>query len=124
LQGHTAFLKIGYQALTVVSANHRMNILRFRRFDLVVSSGCVALLASFAWYAIAGNRGYEYRTGLELKMEALRVENTDLQGQRDVLEKRVRLMRPESIDLDMLDELAKTQLKMLRPNEVLVKLEN
>jgi cell division protein FtsB len=124
MQGFRMLFEIGYQALTVVGANHHMNILRFRRFDLVVSSGCVALLASFAWYASAGNRGYEYRTTLEQKLSALQIENGALQQQLVTLEKRVRLMRPESIDPDMLDELAKTQLKMLRPNEILVTLEN
>lgn len=101
-----------------------MNILRFRRFDLLVGFACVALLGSFAWYALQGPRGYVYRSALQQQLQVLQQENIALLANKSTLEKRVRLMRPENLDPDMLEELARKELKMLHPNEIVVKLEN
>jgi cell division protein FtsB len=98
-----------------------MSLLRFQRYDVLVCLGCVALLASFAWYAHLGPRGYAYRAELEADIAALKLENTALKDEKRALEKQVRLMRPEHIDRDMLEELARTQLKMLQPNVVIVR---
>jgi cell division protein FtsB len=97
-----------------------MSILRFHRYDLLVSLGCVALLASFAWYAQLGPRGYAYRAELEKEIATLQVDNSVLTAEKLGLERQVQLMRPEHIDRDMLEELARTQLKMLQPNAVIV----
>jgi cell division protein FtsB len=97
-----------------------MNLIRFRRYDVIVSLGCLALLASFAWYGQLGPRGYAYRAGLENDIAALQIENATLTVEKQGLERQVLLMRPESIDRDMLEELARTQLKMLQPNAVIV----
>jgi cell division protein FtsB len=97
-----------------------MSLLRFHRYDVLVCLGCVALLASFAWYAQLGPRGYAYRAELEKDIAALMVENAALKTEKQALERQVQLMRPEHIDRDMLEELARTQLKMLQPNVVIV----
>lgn len=97
-----------------------MSILRFHRYDLLVCLGCVALLASFAWYAQLGPRGYAYRGELEKEIAALKVDDAVLTTEKQALERQVQLMRPEHIDRDMLEELARTQLKMLQPNAVIV----
>jgi cell division protein FtsB len=97
-----------------------MNILRFRRYDVLVSLGCIALLSSFAWYANKGPRGFAYRDGLEIKIAELEVENAGLVAEKNVLEKRVQLLRPEHIDRDMLEELARRDLRMVYPNELIV----
>jgi cell division protein FtsB len=97
-----------------------MNILRFRRYDVLVSLGCIALLSSFAWYANKGPRGFAYRDGLEIKIAELEVANAGLGAEKIALEKRVQLLRPEHIDRDMLEELARRDLRMVYPNELIV----
>jgi cell division protein FtsB len=97
-----------------------MSILRFQRFDILVCLGCMALLASFAWYANKGPRSFSYRAGLDTDIAALKLENATLLVEKQALERQVQLMRPEHIDRDMLEELARTQLKMLQPNVVIV----
>jgi cell division protein FtsB len=78
------------------------------------------MLASFAWYAQLGPRGYAYRAELEKDIAALQVEQAALTAEKLGLERQVLLMRPESVDRDMLEELARTQLKMLQPNVLIV----
>lgn len=97
-----------------------MNILRFRRYDVLVSLGCIALLSSFAWYANKGPRGFAYRDGLEIKIAELEIANAGLAAERTALEKRVQLLRPEHIDRDMLEELARRDLRMVYSNELIV----
>jgi cell division protein FtsB len=97
-----------------------MTFFRFRRFDILVSLGCVALLASFAWYAQLGPRGYSYRAAIEKDIASLQTEKIALLAEKQGLERQVQLMRPEHIDRDLLEELARTQLKMLQPNAVIV----
>ena len=97
-----------------------MNLMRFRRYDVLVSLACVALLSSFAWYAYKGPRGYDYRSSLDVKISELADENQKLDGEKRALEKRVQLLRPEHIDRDMLEELARSDLKMAYPNELIV----
>jgi cell division protein FtsB len=101
-----------------------MFLFRFRRFDLLVSFACVALLSSFAWYASKGPRGFDYRASLEVQIVELADENAKLANEKDVLEKRVRLLRPEHIDQDMLEELARADLSLARPDEVIVQVRN
>jgi cell division protein FtsB len=101
-----------------------MNLLRFQRYDLLVILACLGLLSSFAWYAYKGPRGYDYRTSLEQKIEALATENEKLSAEKLALEQRVRLMRPEHVDRDMLEELARTELNMALPQDLIVKSQN
>lgn len=96
-----------------------MFLLRFQRFDVLVSLACVALLTSFAWYAQLGPRGFAYRADLEKDIATLKIEHSALVLEKQSLERQVQLMRPEHIDTDMLEELARTQLKMLQPNVVI-----
>lgn len=101
-----------------------MNVLRFRRYDLLVSCACLGLLSSFSWYALVGPRGYDYKDLLQLKLATAQAETVILVAERDQLEKRVHLMRPESIDADLLEEMARRDLKMLHPSELIVKVQN
>ncbi len=98
--------------------------MRFRRYDMLVSLACLALLSSFAWYAHKGPRGYDYRSGLDIKIAELAAENVKLVSEKQMLEKRVQSMRPEHIDRDMLEELAHGDLKMAYPNELIVHAQN
>lgn len=97
-----------------------MNILRFRRYDILVCLACLALLSSFAFYAVKGPRGYSYQASLEEQIDELNAENIKLADEKAALEKQVRLLRPESVDRDMLEQLARTELKMAYPNAVVV----
>jgi cell division protein FtsB len=97
-----------------------MNLLRFRRFDILIGCACLALLSSFAWYGLKGPRGFDYQMSLEQQIDELNAENIKLADEKSALEKRVRLVRPESIDRDMLEQLARTELKMTYPNALIV----
>jgi cell division protein FtsB len=97
-----------------------MNLVRFRRYDILIGCACLALLSSFAWYASKGPRGFDYQQILEQQIAELTVENIRLTDEKTTLEKRVRLLRPESIDRDMLEQLARTELKMSYPNALVV----
>jgi cell division protein FtsB len=101
-----------------------MNLIRFRRYDVLVSLACLALLSSFAWYAYIGPRGYDYRSSLDIKIAELADENLKLADEKSTLEKRVKLMRPEHIDRDMLEERARGDLKMAYPDELIVHTQN
>ncbi len=97
-----------------------MNLMRFRRFDLLVSLACLGLLVSFAWYALKGPRGFAYQESLQEQIAELSNENMKLAEEKATLEKRVKLVRPESIDRDMLEQLARTELQMAYPNSLIV----
>ena len=94
--------------------------MRLRRFDWLVTLGCLALLGYFAWYAFEGPRGQPYLDGLRRKSARLEAQLAEMKDAKAALEGRVALMRPEHIDPDMLEELARTQLEMSRPHELIV----
>jgi cell division protein FtsB len=97
---------------------------RFRRYDLLVTLGCLVMLSSFAWYALKGPRGYAYGDRLEEVIAELDADNLKLATEMQGLEKRVRLLRPEHVDRDMLEQLARSELEMAYPNELVVKTKN
>jgi cell division protein FtsB len=101
-----------------------MHLQRFRRYDLLVSLACMALLGSFAWYAYKGPRGYVYRDTLLAEIATLQADNIRLANERAGLEKQVRLMRPEHVDPDKLEELARSTLNMALPHELIVRAQN
>lgn len=96
----------------------------FKRFDYLVTLGCMALLSYFAWYAEKGPRGFGFLE--QLKTQAVQLENdlaTD-EAEMKRLEAKVSLMRPERVDPDMLEELARTELELSRRNELIVRLDD
>ena len=97
-----------------------MRHFHLRRFDLLVSLGCLALLGYFGWYAMEGSRGLVFRDRLMGQQASLQVELTKVQTARQALEQRVVLLRPENVDLDLADELARRSLSMAKRNELVV----
>ena len=90
-----------------------------RRFDIIVTCVCCALLGYFAWHACKGPRGFPYRDGLEVKVALARPPNTrPCRASAQRLENKVALLRPESIDPDLLDELARGNLELAKPTDV------
>ena len=89
-----------------------------RRFDLIVTLVCCALLGYFGWHAYKGPRGFPYRDGLTLKVASLKSKYEGMQKERERLEGKVALLRPESIDPDLLDELARGNLELAKPTDV------
>ena len=89
-----------------------------RRFDLIVTCVCCALLGYFAWHAWKGPRGYPYKDGLEAKVALLDAKFQRLKSDRVAFEHKVELLRPESIDPDLLDEMARGQLELAKPTDV------
>lgn len=89
-----------------------------RRFDLIVTCVCFALLGYFAWHAWKGPRGYPLRDQLYAEMAVLDAKFEAEQKVRLQLEHKASLLRPESIDPDILDEMARSQLQMARPGDL------
>lgn len=89
-----------------------------RRFDLVVTCVCCALLGYFGWHAYKGPRGFPYQEGLKVKLASLTDKYDSLHAQRLRTENKVTLLRPESIDPDLLDELARGNLELAKPTDV------
>ena len=94
--------------------------MRSRRFDLIVTCVCAALLGYFAWHGAKGPRGYAFRDQLAAEAADLGGKYAAIEKQRVLLESKVALLRPESIDPDLLDELARNQLEMAAPGDVVV----
>ncbi len=94
--------------------------MRSRRFDLIVTCVCTALLGYFAWHGSEGPRGYPYHHALAGEAQSLGDKFVSIEQERLRLENKVALLRPESIDPDLLDELARSQLGMAAPGDVVV----
>ena len=94
---------------------------RLKRFDWLVTLGCLVLLGYFAWHAFEGPRGYAHLAALSAGVEKLESELQVTMVAKSGLEGKVALMRPESVDPDMLEELARSQLELARPNELIVR---
>jgi cell division protein FtsB len=97
-----------------------MRVGNFKRFEFLVSLGCLAMLGYLGWQEFYGPRGYPYRDQLLQHSLALTKDRDTIEVQRKTIETRVALMRPESIDPDMLDELARKNLNMVRQNDIVV----
>jgi cell division protein FtsB len=91
-----------------------------RKFDLIVTVVCLALLVYFGWHAFKGPRGFAHEEGLETQAKKLALELEGLRAERKRLDRRVALMRPESIDPDMLDELARSELGYVKAGDLII----
>jgi len=91
-----------------------------RRFDVIVTCACGALLGYFAWHAYKGPRGYPFLDKQRVNVAVLQKELDDSTAARDTLEYRVSLLRPEAIDPDLLDELARSELGMAGSDELII----
>jgi cell division protein FtsB len=92
-----------------------------RRFDLVVTCVCCALLGYFAWHAWKGPRGFPYQERLQAQVANLEERQETITRARTQLEQKVALLRPESIDPDLLDEMVRAQLEMVKPGDLVVR---
>ncbi len=95
-----------------------------RKFDLIVMTVCLGLLAYFGWHAFYGPRSFDQRDALAAKAADLDAKLAIIRQERQALESKVALMRPQSIDPDMLDELARSTLDYGKPSELIIKLPN
>jgi cell division protein FtsB len=91
-----------------------------RKFDLVVTAVCLALLGYFGWHAFYGPRSFAHQEALDASAKDLQARLDVLRSEREKLDKRVSLMRPDSIDPDMLDELARAELGFAKPSDLIV----
>lgn len=91
-----------------------------RKFDLIVTVVCLALLGYFGWHAFKGPRGFAHEEGLEAQAKGLALELERLRAERKGLDRRVALMRPESIDPDMLDELSRSELGYVKAGDLVI----
>jgi cell division protein FtsB len=99
-------------------------VIQFKRFEYLVSFGCLALLGYFAWHAAYGTRSYKYRDVLQVNVSFLERQLENVSNQRKTIEAQVTLLRPESIDPDLLDELARRDLDLAKPTDLVVHYSN
>jgi cell division protein FtsB len=101
-----------------------MHFLRHKRLEILVGTGCIALLSYFIWQAELGPRGFTYQKTLNAQGIKLSTDFETLKQQRKLLEEKVAELRPNSIDPDLLDEMARQSLNFTSPNQYLVYLNN
>jgi cell division protein FtsB len=101
-----------------------MQFFRIKRFEFVVSLGCIALLAYFGWQAERGARGFAYRDSLTAQVKKLSDDLETIKGQHKTLEARVAELRPDAIDPDLLDEMARKTLNFGNPSDLVVHFQN
>ncbi len=98
-----------------------MRLARLKRFDVLVTACCLAMLTYFGLHGVIGARGYAHRNQLLLQIATITQQANDITTQRIALEAHVALMRPESIDPDLLDEMARRELFMGKSNDIIIK---
>ena len=94
--------------------------------DLVLRAAfptaCLAIIAYFAFHAVAGNTGLlqwrEYRS----EHATLMRQAAQVAAQRTALERQTALLDPRHVDPDLADELVRKNLGVVRPDEVVVDL--
>ena len=97
-----------------------MQFLRFKRFEFLVSIGCLAMLGYFAWQAERGPRGFAYQKNLAEQLEKLTLKLEAIKGDHNKIEARVSELRPDAIDPDLLDEMARKNLGFVSPAQIIV----
>ena len=101
-----------------------MQLFRFKRFEFLVSIGCLTMLGYFAWQAERGPRGFAYQQNLTEQLEKLSVQREAIKGEHNKLEARVAELRPDAIDPDLLDEMARKNLGFVSPDQIVVHFSN
>jgi cell division protein FtsB len=99
-------------------------VIRFKRFDYLVTLACLALLGYFAWHAAYGARSYKFHDVLQVNANFLEKQLGNIMSQRKTIEAQVSLVRPENIDPDMLDELARRDLDLVKSTDLVVHYSN
>jgi cell division protein FtsB len=101
-----------------------MQFFRFKRFEFLVSIGCLAMLGYFAWQAERGPRGFAYQSTLTEQLQKLSTQLEKIKDEHNLLEARVAELRPDAIDPDLLDEMARRNLGYVSPDQVVVHFSN
>ena len=97
---------------------------QFKRFEFLVSLGCIVLLGYFVWQAQRGNRGVAYNQTIMSQVKKLSVDLEVAKAKHTALEDRVAELRPDSIDPDLLDEMARKSLNYGTSSEIIVHFRN
>jgi cell division protein FtsB len=101
-----------------------MGFFRFKRFEFLVSVGCLTMLGYFAWQAERGPRGFAYQKNLMEQSEKLKAQLDKIKGDHTLVEARVAELRPDAIDPDLLDEMARKNLGFVSPDQIIVHFAN
>jgi cell division protein FtsB len=84
----------------------------------LVSLFCLTLLGYFAYHALTGKHGFEARSKLFERSQALDAEIARLEAVRARLERDIRLLNER--DPDLIEELAADVLGFVRPGDRVV----
>jgi cell division protein FtsB len=91
-----------------------------RRFDIIVTTVCCALLGYFAWHALHGERGSVAREERRERIAQARAERDRAIEERDAMERRVAGLRGPEVDRDQLDERARALLNLHGREEIVI----
>jgi cell division protein FtsB len=97
-----------------------MMLIRKHRLELIVASGCLALLGYVAWQGVDGPRSFHYRDSLARQSAQLDADLAAVVAQRVAREEQVQRLRPETVDADLVDEIARRDLNMAASNDLVV----
>lgn len=100
-----------------------MHMLRLKRLEILVGTGCIALLSYIVWQAQLGPRGFNYQKTLQTQGVKLAADLDTLKQQRKQLEDKVAELRPDSIDPDLLDQMARQSLNFAAPSQYVIYLD-
>jgi cell division protein FtsB len=101
-----------------------MEFLRFKKLELLVSLGCIVLLAYFGWQAERGARGIAYNASLSTQVNKLTADFVAIKSKHKALEDKVAELRPNAIDPDLLDEMARKTLNFASAHDIIVHIPN
>ena len=85
---------------------------------------CIALVAFFAWHAVAGDSGLLALGGYRAEQVRLQAEATEVAERKAALQRRVELLAPAHVDPDLADELVRENLGLMREDEFVITLKN
>lgn len=84
---------------------------------------CVLVLFYLGFHTVSGDRGLFALFKESRKLEALKVELSEVHAELGALEKKVSLLSGNSLDLDLLDEQARLVLGLVGRDELVIFLE-
>ena len=101
--------------------NERIGAIGMLRGALVPAT-CIALIAYFAFHAVAGNTGLMRWGGYKLDRATLEAQAATLAERKTNLESKIALLNPHRVDPDLADELVRKDLGVVRADEVVIQL--
>ena len=85
-------------------------------------SGCIAVMAYFAFHAVSGNTGLLAWQTYRSERVAVEKDAARVAAMKTAVAREVALLDPHHVDPDYADELVRRNLGVVRPDEVIIPL--